>query len=93
MTHINELDTPSLILDKPKLEKNIAFAQARARELGVVWRPHLKTHKCIEIARMQLDGACGPATVSTVREAEYFAAAGITDLIYAVGIAPHKLAR
>ena len=93
MTQINELDTPSLILDKPKLEKNIAFAQARARELGVVWRPHLKTHKCIEIARMQLDGACGPATVSTVREAEYFAAAGITDLIYAVGIAPHKLAR
>ena len=93
MSSINRLDTPSLILDKKKLEKNIAFAQARARELGVVWRPHLKTHKCVEIARMQLSGAPGPATVSTVCEAEYFAAAGITDLIYAVGIAPHKLAR
>ncbi len=93
MTRITDLDTPSLIIDREKLQKNIDFAHARAKELGVTWRPHLKTHKCIEIARMQLEGRPGPATVSTVREAEYFAAAGITDLIYAVGMAPHKLAR
>ncbi|MDR3899207.1 MAG: alanine racemase, partial [Duodenibacillus sp.] len=93
MIRITDLDTPSLIIDREKLKKNIDFAHARARELGVAWRPHLKTHKCVEIARMQLEGAAGPATVSTVREAEYFVAAGIRDLIYAVGIAPHKLAR
>ena len=93
MIRITDLDTPSLIIDREKLKKNIDFAHARARELGVAWRPHLKTHKCVEIARMQLEGAAGPATVSTVREAEYFFAAGIRDLIYAVGIAPHKLAR
>ncbi len=93
MTRVEELDTPSLIIDREKLERNIAFAQARARELGAAWRPHLKTHKCVEIARMQLALADGPATVSTVREAEYFAAAGVRDMIYAVGIAPHKLAR
>ena len=91
--HISELDTPNLLLDKNKLIKNIAFARSRACELGVQWRPHLKTHKCVEVARLQVASPSGPATVSTVREAEYFCAAGITDLIYAVGLAPHKLPR
>lgn len=88
---ISDLDTPSLLLDLPKLRANIAFAKARCKALGVKWRPHVKTHKCLEVLRLQLDNMQGPITVSTVYEAEFFAGHGVEDIIYAVGIAPHKL--
>lgn len=93
MKKFSEIDTPALIVDGKKLGKNIGKAKAACARLGVHWRPHLKTHKCVEIARMQMESAAGPATVSTVKEAEEFVAAGVKDLIYAVGIAPHKLVR
>lgn len=93
MTDICDLDTPAALLDKGRLEVNIARAKAQCERLGVVWRPHLKTHKSLAVARMQIASPTGPATVSTLKEAEYFAAAGITDLIYAVGIVPSKLPR
>lgn len=84
--------TPSFLIEDVKLEKNLERARARARELGVAFRPHLKTHKSIVIARRQMTSPEGPATVSTLSEARYFAANGVRDLIYAVGIAPQKLA-
>lgn len=90
---LTELDTPSLLIDREKLIRNIARAKASCAKLGVHWRPHLKTHKCLEIAHLQIEDPTGPATVSTLKEAEFFASNGITDLIYAVGIAPHKLPR
>lgn len=93
MTTLKELDTPSLILDEEKLDANIRRVQTHCKSLGVTWRPHVKTHKCIEIAKKQIASPSGPITVSTIKEAEFFAAAGITDIIYAVGIAPHKLDR
>jgi len=93
MTQLTELDTPSLILDEEKLNRNIARAQEKCRQLGLVWRPHQKTHKCLEILRRQVACPTGPITVSTVKEAEVFAAAGATDILYAVGIVPHKLPR
>ncbi len=84
--------TPSFVIEKAKLVKNIERAKARAAALGVQWRPHLKTHKSIDIARLQMTSPEGPGTVSTLAEARYFAEHGVTDLIYAVGIAPQKLA-
>lgn len=91
---LSELDTPSLLIDKNKLFENIDFCQRRAHELGVKWRPHVKTHKCSAIASLQVRGMFGGITVSTVKEAEYmFDQEGITDIIYAVGIAPQKLSR
>jgi D-serine deaminase-like pyridoxal phosphate-dependent protein len=65
----------------------------RAKALGISLRPHLKTAKSVEAARFVLGGAPGPATVSTLKEAEMFGKAGITDLLYAVSIAPQKLAK
>jgi D-serine deaminase-like pyridoxal phosphate-dependent protein len=59
--------------------------------LGVRLRPHLKTAKSIDVARLVMDGARGPITVSTLKEAEYFFGQGVSDLLYAVGIAPNKL--
>ena len=54
-------------------------------------RPHLKTAKSVDVARRVMNSPAGPATVSTLREAEQFVAAGVRDIIYAVGIAPSKL--
>ncbi len=90
---LDALDTPALVLDERKMLANIAGMNARAATLGVRLRPHLKTGKSVEVARRMLAGGAGAATVSTLREAEMFFAAGIRDLVYAVGIAPQKLAR
>jgi D-serine deaminase-like pyridoxal phosphate-dependent protein len=90
---LDRLDTPSLILDEDRMMRNATRLAGRLESLGVRLRPHLKTAKSIEVARRILPGASGPGTVSTLKEAERFAAAGITDLVYAVGIAPEKLDR
>jgi D-serine deaminase-like pyridoxal phosphate-dependent protein len=73
--------------------RNIDRLSERMRGLGVTLRPHLKTCKNIEIARLMMASDAGPATVSTLSEAEAFAAAGVRDITYAVGIAPAKLDR
>ncbi len=88
-----ELDTPSLILERSILERNAATMTARARALGVSLRPHMKTAKSADVAKIALQGNFGGITVSTLKEAEYFAAAGISDIVYAVSIVPAKLAR
>lgn len=89
-----DLPTPCLVLDRRVLARNIdRMAQAVGR-LGVALRPHMKTAKSIDVARMVLANSAAPITgitVSTLAEAEYFAAHGITDILYAVGITPQKL--
>ena len=87
------LPTPCLLLDEAKLQANLDRLAGRARKLGVALRPHLKTAKSVDVARRALAGGDGPATVSTLAEAEAFAAAGVRDIFYAVGIAPQKLDR
>ena len=65
----------------------------KAKRSGVAFRPHVKTHKAVEIARLQHGDAIGPITVSTLAEADFFARAGFTDITYAVPISPDKLDR
>lgn len=86
-----EVPTPAFLIDEAKLVRNLERAKAKAKALGITLRPHLKTHKSIEIARRQMVSPEGPATVSTLAEARYFAQHGVKDLVYAVGIAPYKL--
>ncbi|MFT8244142.1 DSD1 family PLP-dependent enzyme [Roseomonas sp. BN140053] len=90
---LGELPTPQLVLDEARMLRNVARLRARLAPHGVSLRPHLKTVKSVEVARRVLAGGNGPATVSTLQEAEVFAAAGIPDILYAVGIAPGKLNR
>ncbi len=87
------LPTPSLLLDQTRLSRNVERMRERAKALGISLRPHLKTAKSVEAARFVLGSAPGPATVSTLKEAELFGKVGITDLLYAVSIAPQKLAK
>src|SRR5690554_4761069 len=86
------LDTPALVLDRGRMDANIRRMRERAAALGVTLRPHLKTCKSVDVARRMVEPG-DPVTVSTLREAEYFAAAGFTDIFYAVAIAPAKLGR
>jgi D-serine deaminase-like pyridoxal phosphate-dependent protein len=91
VTTLGDLGTPCLILDAERMERNIARLRARLDGLGVSLRPHLKTAKSVEVARRVMTSPGGPATVSTLLEAARFAAAGVRDILYAVGIAPSKL--
>ncbi|MDB6102811.1 MAG: dhaA, partial [Gammaproteobacteria bacterium] len=90
---LGELETPCLILDADRMDRNIARLRGRLDGFEVSLRPHLKTAKSVEVARRVMSSPAGPATVSTLMEATQFAAAGVRDIIYAVGIAPSKLAR
>ncbi|WIW91078.1 DSD1 family PLP-dependent enzyme (plasmid) [Sphingobium sp. V4] len=75
------------------MDRNIVRLRERLAPLGVTLRPHLKTAKSVEVAQRVMGTPEGPATVSTLKEAEFFANAGVRDIIYAVGIAPWKLAK
>jgi D-serine deaminase-like pyridoxal phosphate-dependent protein len=90
---IAQLPTPCLVVDRKKLGHNIERMSARARSLGVTLRPHMKTTKSVDVARLVFEGGIGPITVSTLKEAEYFSGHGFTDIHYAVGISPDKLER
>ncbi|MGV4797059.1 alanine racemase [Rhizobium sp. F40D2] len=92
-TTLEMLETPCLVLDADRMDRNIKRLRNRLNDLGVSLRPHLKTAKSIDVARRFMGAPEGPATVSTLKEAEQFAAAGVRDMIYAVGISPAKLAR
>jgi D-serine deaminase-like pyridoxal phosphate-dependent protein len=89
---LNELETPALVLDRTKLDRNLERMSAHVRGLGGVLRPHVKTAKSIDVVRRALRDTPGGITVSTLKEAEYFFANGNRDIIYAVGIAPAKFA-
>ena len=90
MTYFNIL-TPALILERNKLEANIERMTNHLKSLGVNLRPHLKTSKSIDVAQLAIGGNFGGITVSTLREAEYFAEHGITDIILASCISPARL--
>lgn len=90
---LSDLQTPSLILDKGKLQANINRMAARTRTLGIPLRPHLKTPKSAHVAKLLAEAGAAGFNVSTLKEAEYFFAAGLNDFYYCVPFAPNKAAR
>jgi D-serine deaminase-like pyridoxal phosphate-dependent protein len=87
----SELSTPAALVDLPLMKSNIERMQARMTALKVRFRPHVKTSKCMAIVADQIQAGASGITVSTLKEAEQFFAQGITDIMYAVGMVPHKL--
>ncbi|MGN8077799.1 DSD1 family PLP-dependent enzyme [Variovorax sp. 22077] len=85
------IDTPAALIESTRMQRNIERMQRHMNELGVRFRPHVKTSKCIEVAKAQRDAGAQGITVSTLKEAEQFFAEGFTDILYAVGMAPHRL--
>ncbi len=89
-----DLDTPSLLIDLAVVERNVAAMASVASRAGVKLRPHTKTHKSPEIARMQVDAGATGVTVAKLGEAEVMADAGLDDLLVAYPlIGEAKLAR
>ena len=88
-----DVETPFLAVDRSVVRANVDRLRSRLDRLGAGLRPHVKTAKSVEVARMLGGGTPGPISVSTLAEAEAFAGAGHRDILYAVGIAPHKLGR
>src|SRR5215216_5078750 len=87
---LQNIKTPSLVLDVERVRSNAARMSERIKGLGASLRPHVKTHKCVEVARIQTEGRSGGITVSTLAEARAFAAHGFKDITYAVPIEPGK---
>lgn len=92
MSDLPQLPTPVVLLDRVKLDRNLARMAARMRALEVDLKPHMKTAKSADIARRATQGFSGGLAVSTLAEAAYFADAGFRDITYALGIVPAKLA-
>lgn len=75
--------TPYLQVDLARVRRNVRAASERATMTRVALRPHVKTHKSAEIARLQMASGAVGLTVATVGEAEAFARAGFRDLFIA----------
>lgn len=75
------LDTPALLLDRAALERNIAKMAATAEQHGIELRPHVKTHKSVRIAQMQIDAGALGVSCATVGEAEAMVHAGIPGVL------------
>ncbi len=89
--NLSNLRTPVLLVDYEKLENNIKTMAMKAETNGVNLHPHIKTHKCIEIGKMQLEHGAKGITVSTLDEAAIFADAGFSDITYAVPMSSNKI--
>src|SRR5919197_342271 len=77
---VSDLPTPQVLIDKPRLMRNIDRAQQLASAAGMRLRPHAKTHKSPVVARWQLERGAVGICCAKLGEAEVFAAAGIDDI-------------
>lgn len=91
MQRLHDLPTPALLLDVDKLESNLTRMAGRAKDLGVTLRPHIKTHKCVEVARRQKEHGARGITVATLHEARVFAEHGFDDLTWAFPVILNRL--
>jgi D-serine deaminase-like pyridoxal phosphate-dependent protein len=87
-----DVETPALLLHRDVMERNLKHMADRARRLGVSLRPHIKTHKCLEMGRRQVAYGAHGITVSTLFEAEAFVRGGFTDLTWAFPLDPSHVA-
>lgn len=92
--HLDDIETPALILDMDRMERNIKRMAKFAKECGVSLRPHVKTHKSPEIAKIQLAAGSSGVCLQKVSEVEVFAGAGIHDIFLTNEVVvPQKIQR
>ncbi|WP_328999259.1 alanine racemase [Kribbella sp. NBC_00709] len=82
------LTSPALVVDLDRVERNLGSMTAAVTSRGAVLRPHAKTHKSVNLGRMQLEYGATGLTVATLSEAAMFAAAGFDDLFVAYPVWP-----
>lgn len=88
------LETPAVVVELDTVERNIRSLVEGAKPYGIVHRPHIKTHRSVELAKLQLSLGAKGITCAKLGEAEVMADAGITDIFLCYPlIGPEKLAR
>ncbi len=80
---VDELETPALVLDRSIALANAALMGERIAKLPASLRPHVKVHKCVELARIQMEHGAIGITAATVAEAEAMLDAGVPDVLIA----------
>ena len=81
MLELDAIDeTPDVVIDLDRVRANIDRAARLAADAGIHLRPHAKTHKMVEVARLQLEAGAAGLQVAKLGEAEVFADAGVDDL-------------
>ncbi len=84
------LDTPSLLIDKDIMTDNLDFMQKKANRFKVSLRPHTKTHKMSDLAKLQIEFGAAGITVAKTGEAEVMAAQGLQNVFIANQIVGHS---
>ena len=79
----DDLETPAVVVDAERVDRNLTRMAVAAGRAGVALRPHAKTHKCLPIARRQLSLGAAGLTVATLLEAEAFASEGCPSVFIA----------
>ena len=88
------IETPAVLVNMSRVKENIQDMQKEAERCGCRLRPHIKTHKIPELARLQLEAGARGITCAKVSEAEAMADAGFDDIFIAYPvIGPGKMAR
>lgn len=90
---LQELETPSVLIDLNRMEGNITRMQALCDSAGVKFRPHIKTHKIPEIARMQIEAGAVGIACQKLTEAQVFIEAGINDILIPYNIVGERKTR
>jgi D-serine deaminase-like pyridoxal phosphate-dependent protein len=88
---MDDLITPATLVDYDRLVQNIKNMANKAREYNIALRPHVKTHKCVEIGEIQKNYGSSGITASTMGEAMFFAENGFDDITLAAPLAPDKM--
>lgn len=89
-SHLSKLETPRVIVDKKVLHRNIIEMQRKADKHKLKLRPHIKTHKCAEIAQLQIKSGANGLTCAKTDEAITFLHHGFKDMLVAAPIADER---
>ena len=81
--HVDAIDTPALLIDRPTMLANISYMTSILNQHGVEWRPHSKAHKSPAVAHLQLEAGAIGITCAKTSEAEVYVANGIKDILIA----------
>jgi D-serine deaminase-like pyridoxal phosphate-dependent protein len=90
---IEQLDTPAIVIDLDRMERNIAKLSAYCQASGIQLRPHTKTHKIPELAKRQIASGAHGITVAKIGEAQVMAEAGLNDILIAYPIVSEAKAK
>src|SRR3989442_990113 len=84
----DEIPTPALLLDLDRFERNLARMATHVRRTGKALRPHAKTHRCPEIAKLQVAAGALGVACAKLGEAEVMARAGVRGLLITTEVVP-----